>query len=181
MRVHYNSAHVTYHFKQLFTNNNYNGICDLSYQCVFPAAPEDLKGRGDSLQKGTSQQKGRLTRKSALDPTGDHLLTQGALLWTRRAILVTVRSLLVIEGTVLFLQCVFSFVRHFSFFSPYVTPVNFFVSSYRSQFFFTQECDIWVERTLYLQKLKAFEIFRKFIFFTVKGVIFSDFFGNASL
>ena len=59
----------------------------------------------------------------------------------------------------------YAFYWHF--FSSYNTG-KFLVSSYWSQFFI-QDCDIWVEKTLYHQKLKTFE---KVHFFMVKGFIF---------
>ena len=51
----------------------------------------------------------------------------------------------------------YTFHRHFKIFSLYNIS-KFLVSSYRSQFF-TQECDIWVEKPLYHKKLKTFEFF----------------------
>ena len=58
----------------------------------------------------------------------------------------------------------YAFYWHFSIVSLNNTS-KFLVSSYRSQFF-TWECDIWVERTLYHKKLKTFENVQK-IFFCV--------------
>ena len=54
------------------------------------------------------------------------------------------------------------FYRHFSICSLCNTSI-FLFSSYRSQFF-TYECDIWVEQTLYHKELKTFGIFWKFHF-----------------